>query len=185
LILISLAVLGGLIIWRYKPQPAPINIITTEPSPSPELTSTGQSSDGKIALTLIEKPEVDQSLWTLIVQEKKIWSKTLNNQTTLSLPFNTVSPDNQYLFLKQTDTYNTRYLILTTNGESLTKDIQILEFTSLFETKYPDLKITDATGWAAPTLIVFNTDKKKGGLGPSFWFDLSNQSFIQLSNRFN
>ena len=60
-----------------------------------------------------------------------------------------------------------------------------IEFAELFESKYPEYKITAVTGWGGLNLIVINTDKIDGGTGPSFWFDLSGHSFIRLSNRFN
>ena len=55
----------------------------------------------------------------------------------------------------------------------------------LFAQKYADYKITDVTGWAAPTLLVVNTDKLDGTVGPSFWFDVASLSFTRLSTRFN
>ncbi|MBU2051727.1 hypothetical protein KKH13_00795 [Patescibacteria group bacterium] len=188
-LIIVLAAIGGLAWQRLSPQPAAVQEIT-EPSPSPELISSAQSSDGEISLTLKQNPGADTSTWTLTAVQakeapKRLWWATLPDDTTVSIPFNAVSPDNKYLFLKQEGPDKSRYLVLTSSGAPLTKATQTVEFSQLFEQKYPDYQITEATGWGGINLIVFNTDKIAGGTGPSFWFDLSGQSFIRLSNRFD
>jgi hypothetical protein len=187
-IIIAVAVIGGLMFWRQSPRPAAIDVIAL-PSPSPESILSSQSSDGKIALTLGQKKGTDTTTWSLTVSQsgalaKKIWSAALPHDTTFSIPFNAVSPDNKYLFLKQTEPDKTRYLVLSTSGAPISQDSQTIEFAGLFESKYPEYKITAVTGWGGLNLIVINTDKIKGGTGPSFWFDLSGHSFIQLSTRF-
>lgn len=189
LLIMAIAVIGCLLFWRPQPQPPTIKVIT-EPSPSPELVLTGQSADGEIALTLTQKPATETTTWTLTSAKatepaKTIWWLTLPSDTTISIPLNAVSPDNKYLFLKQKQLGKTGYLALTVNGTPLTKTTQTVDFGELFAQKYPDYQITEATGWGGLNLIVFNTDKIGGGTGPSFWFDLSGLSFIQLSSRFN
>ena len=188
-IIIAVAVIGGLLFWRQSPQPATINVIA-EASPSPESIQTAESSDGKITLTMSRKRETDTATWTLTAGQagaaaKTIWWEVLPYDTTMSIPFNAVSPDNKYLFLKQDQSDKTRYLVLTTSREPLSQDAPTIEFAELFEAKYPEYKITAVTGWGGLNLIVFNTDKIDGGTGPSFWFDLSGHSFIRLSNRFD
>jgi hypothetical protein len=98
---------------------------------------------------------------------------------------NTVSPDNKYFFIKETVPGKTLYLVFSADGKPITKESHYVEFAEKFSARYPDLKITEATGWGGMNLIVFNTDKADGGSGPSFWFEVPNGSFIQLSNRFN
>ena len=186
-LLILAVVIGGIWFWRQTPQPASVNQVA-EPSPVPDLT--GQSPDGKISLTLKQQPGAETITWTLTASQagaaaKTIWWQTLPTGTTLSLPLNTVSPDNQYLFLQQNWADGDRYLVLTTTGLPLGKESQSVEFAKAFSAKYPEFKITAVTGWGGVNLIVINTDKISGGVGPSFWFDVPSQSFIQLSNRFN
>ncbi len=188
-IVIALAVIGGLMWWRQTPQPAAIEVIA-EASPNPESVQTGESSDGKISLEMNGKKETDVTTWTLTAGQvgtpvKKIWSAALPHDTTMSIPFNAVSPDNKYLFLKQQAPDKARYLVLTASGEPLSQDFPTIEFAELFETKYPEYKITAVTGWGGINLIVFNTDQVNGGTGPSFWFEIPSHAFIRLSNRFN
>ena len=71
------------------------------------------------------------------------------------------------------------------SGNPIKTDLQNTEVFALFSAKYPDLKVTDVTGWASNNLLVINTDKVSGEVGPSFWFELPSQGFIQLSERFN
>lgn len=189
LFIIAVAVIGALFFYRQTPKP-PEMMLLAEPSPSPEIVLTGQSADGKISMAMNQKIKADKATWTLSVSNaqetaKIIWSETLPLDTTVSIPFNAVSPDNKYLFLKQKGPDKTRYLVLTTTGAAMANGSQTLEFSGQFNSNFPDYKIIEVTGWGGINLIVFNTDKISGGIGPSFWFDLSGQSFILLSNRFN
>ncbi len=187
--LFSLAALGAVVFWRSPSQTPSVNV-AVESSPTPEAVTTGIAADGKISLTLNEKAAGEKTAWTLATKDKngavrQIWSETLPAGVTFSIPGNAVSPDDKYLFIQETLPGKTLYLVFSVDGKPLKKDLPLIEFTEAFAVKYPNLKITEATGWAAPTLIVFNTDKAEGGTGPSFWFDILSQSFIQLTNRFN
>lgn len=181
-IFISALILAGVIIWGSGQQPAQVQVIS---EPSPETATTGQSADGKILLSLSQKPAQDKIFWRLTANQKTIWSETRPAGVEFSLPGNSVSPDNRYLFFQETMPGKTLYWVLSSDGTPLTKDDRAVEFTGLFAPQHSDLKITEATGWAAPNLIIINTDKADASQGPSFWFDLSSQSFIQLTNRFN
>lgn len=190
LLVIGLSVVGGLMFWQFKPQPVPIKTITEpNPSPNPEQILYANSSDGKINLEMKPEKGANTTTWTLTARQgeeaaKTIWWQTLPAETMISIPFNTVSPDNKYMFLKQAGPDKNRYLVLTTSGKPLSSGAQTVEFVELFEAKHPEYIITEATGWGGINLIVFNTDKAGGGAGPSFWFDVSGKSFIQLANRF-
>jgi hypothetical protein len=156
----------------------------------PKESSVG-SPDGKATITMKEEKGKENSTFTFRVtnsadgSQKEIFAKTEPIGTTLSIPANTFSPDDKYLFLKEIASGETHYLVFSASGVSLTKNGQELEISSLFEEKNPNLKITDATGWGGMTLIIFNTEKKDGGQGPSFWFEVTSHSFIQLSSLFN
>src|SRR3989338_10013965 len=187
-VIFAVAVIGGLMFWRQSPQPATLNVIA-EASPSPESVQTAESSDGKIALEMNGKKGTETTTWSLTARQtgsaaKRIWSTALPHDTTVSIPFNAVSPDNKFLFLKQAGPDKNRYLALTTSGEPLSQDSPTIEFSGLFEAKHPDYQITAVTGWGGVNLIAFNNDKINGGTGPSFWVDFFGHSFICLFNRF-
>jgi hypothetical protein len=187
-LVIGLAVVGGLVFWWPEPESVPIKVLT-EVSPSPEPILSAISADGEVTLEMNQTKGTDTITWTLTANQaeevaKTIWWQTMPKDTTMSIPFNTVSPDNKYLFLKQTGTDKIGYLVLTVSGEPIIPETQTIEFAEKFESEYPEYKITEVTGWGGINLIVFNTDKVEGGIGPSFWYDVPNRSFILLSNRF-
>jgi hypothetical protein len=116
---------------------------------------------------------------------KEIFRKTVSLSTSMEIPANTFSPDDKYIFLKEHNSGQTDYVVMTSGGTPLAKDIVTAEISSLFASKYPNLKITDVTGWAGTNLLLVNSDKIEGGTGPSLWFILPSRTFSQLSTRFN
>lgn len=118
-------------------------------------------------------------------KETQIYKETLAQGNSITVPYNTFSPDNKYVFLQKTEANATSYFVLRTDGTPMEKDGQILDFLNLFNEKYPDFKVTDVTGWGGMGLIVMNTNKQNGEKGPSFWYDVSGKTFIQLSTRFD
>jgi hypothetical protein len=149
------------------------------------------SPDGKWALKMSEeKGENDTTyiFWILNLvksSQKEIFRKTVPSGSALTIPQNTFSPDDKYVFIKENSAGDVHYLVLSASGAPLAKGIPTMEISGLFAAKYPDYKITDVTGWGGQSLIVINTDKNDGGQGPSFWFDVGSGSFIQLGTRFN
>lgn len=191
---VSAAGLGSVILTRGKAE----KIQNKPPSYAPPVAqasasqeTTVGSPDGKLSLTMKQVKGKEDVTYVFFVtnstddSQKEIFRKTSPVGTTMSIPGNTFSPDDKYVFLKESNSLGTRYLVLSVSGTPLTKDGSTLEISSLFAAKYPDLKITDVTGWGGVNLIIFNTDKAEGGTGPSFWFEVPSGGFIQLSNRFN
>lgn len=161
-----------------KPAYAPRVVVAD----SPELT-TIEAPDGKNKLVAKAEKTKDGTTYSFSVVNdttgisKNLLTKSVPVGTVISIPFNTFSPDDKYIFLKETTPSNITYFVPL--GD------QILDISALFPEKHPNYIITDVTGWGGMTLIVVNTDKKEGGVGPSFWFDVTSKSFIQLSTRFN
>lgn len=169
--------------------PAFASVIST-PSPTPSATNTVLAPNGLMTLTVKNEKTASGVNYTISATNKdsspiQIYSKTEPTGSSLLVPDNTFSPDNKYIFLKETTPTQTYYYALSTDGKPLTKDSQAIEITSLFYAKYTDFKITDMTGWGGITLIVINTNNSDGKIGPSFWFEVPTQAFIRLSNRFN
>jgi len=149
------------------------------------------SPDGKYTLTLKNVKNTNGFTQTFFTSSEKdktphqIFEYTSNPDAAILIPFNTFSPDNKYIFLKFGNSEKPEYLVLRTDGQNIKGDQKTVEPVSSFAEKYPDFVITEATGWGGNNLIVVNTDDKEGNIGPSWWFDLSNFSFMKLSNRFN
>ena len=150
------------------------------------------SPDGKAILTVKRGREVNgiitQTFYISTEKDEnpvKFFEKESSPESLISVPDNTFSPDNKYIFLKYDELGTIRYIVLRTDGEDIKKDGKTVEIVGLFNEKYQDFVITDVTGWGSYSLIVVNTDTLDGKTGPSWWFDLSNFSFIRLSSRFN
>jgi len=157
--------------------------ITTQAAPD---TTVMESSDGSQTLTMKEEKSINGTVtYTFSVSGQVIYTKTLEKGESFIIPFNTWSPDNKYVFLKEITKTGVSYIVINGKGGPITKEDQTVDFADLFAKKLPAYKIADVTGWAGPTLIVINTNKDDENAGPSFWFDVASLLFIQLSNRFN
>lgn len=150
-----------------------------------------EAPNGKYVLT--EKKEKTRETITqtfLVTPEKgasiELFKKDSPNGDLVSVPFNTFSPNDRYVFLKENDSDKTRYLVFRTDGKSLGKDANYVEVSSLFEqSKYNGYKLMDITGWGGVDLLILNTNNSDGSQGPSFWFEATTNSFIRLNDRFN
>jgi len=162
----------------FKPTPVPVPVVEAM---EPIVTSVG-SPDGKLTLTM--KKENTQNgdsyaFFTTNLEGSKniLYTKVASAGAVLSIPENTFSPDNKYVFLKEEYMGLANYFLPVSTG--------IIDISALFTEKYPDFIVTDMTGWGGINLIVINTDRVGGGVGPSFWFDVPSRSFYRLSTRFN
>lgn len=176
--------------FKYKIFPVVLpSIIQPTPTPAPEPSamvkqeSSVESPDGSKKLVL-EKVTIggenNYSLYSLNKEDNFkifLFSKKTGEDYDISLPFNTWSPDNHYVFIKEP---RKTFLVWDTKAEE-----QSLSVSELFQEKYEDLILSDVTGWAAPDLLIVNTKKENGDIGPSLWFDVNSKSFIGLSTRFN
>lgn len=157
------------------------------PSPTPSFISVALiqttevgSPDGKAALMMEKKKigtETEYSFSVLNHEDNSnvfLFSKTLNNLEEISIPFNTFSPDNKDVFLKEGDTF---YVWSVEGG---TNPINVSQ---LFLEKYPDFSLLDITGWAAPDLLIVNI-KNSEGTKSSYWFEVPSQNFIPLATGF-
>lgn len=160
-------------------------------------SATQIAPQGEFLLTLdvknqtytIYKTEVNQ---LQIVDEKNseiqpkefLFSEKLQSGETISIPFNTWSPDNNYFFLKKSTLNTTDFLVFKATGESFT-ETQYLNITELFLKKELPYKIKDVTGWASNAYaVVQTTNPETMQNGPSYWFNVYNAGFIQLSSSF-
>lgn len=152
-----------------------------------QTSNTMDSPDGNMTLTLV----ASGASYSLFISSKpdeqkvKIYEKEELSSHKLEIPYNTWSPDNKYVFLKESTPTLNNYYVFSTTGNPVSDNAQQVNIQELFSQKLPDYKITDVTGWAGPTLIIVNVSANKDGQNISFWFDVSNQSFTQLGTYFN
>jgi hypothetical protein len=162
----------------FEPTPAPMPVVEAQ---EPIVTSVG-SPDGKLTLTMREENSTEGPVYNFFTTDLEgsknlIFTKTASAGAVLSIPANTFSPDNKYVFLKEEYGGVANYFLPVPSG--------IIDISAMFTAKYPDFVVTDMTGWGGINLIVINTDKAGGGIGPSFWFDVPTRSFYRLATRFN
>ena len=190
-LLTGLVFFGSLRVKEGTPQPE--SFASTEmPVDEKETTVDVISPNEKITLTMKGLKKADGTLkQTFFIsldaakESVEIYTHESNPSYQILIPYNTFSPDNKYIFLKIEDPERAQYIVVRTDGKNIRGEEKSVEITSLFYEKYEEFVITEVTGWGGYSLIVVNTNYKDGKIGPSFWFDLSNFSFIQLSNRFN
>ncbi len=110
-----------------------------------------------------------------------IYSRSPDAHTFLTIPYNTFSPGNRYVFLQETVDGVPHFLVFQTSGNRFVDGQQYLDVSSLFAAYTSSEVLYQVTGWASDTLLIIETDY---GVGPSFWFDLAGQTFVPLSTRF-
>jgi hypothetical protein len=196
IILVCLLISAIIVFFALQPRLQPsgdssVPVIPVAQASQPVVLTAVGAPDGKFSLNMKQEKGKDATAYTFLMSDgtsgiqKEIYSQMVPTGTTLSIPANTFSSDDKYIFLEETSPTATGYFVLTSSGASITKDIQTLDISGLFMAKYQNYVITDVTGWAGPTLVIVNTNKSDGSLGPSFWFDVSSRGFIELSDRFN
>lgn len=167
-----------------RPTPTPITVQIKDKSwPSP---------DGKKTLIMkTEKSSPDMTTYSFSVTPsasttgKPLLIKTLKTPSTITIPFNAWSPDNQYFFLQEHYGTETITFVYKASGQMFSDGQYSHNINVLFAEKEPKFLLEDVTGWAAPTLLIVNTkiiDSDKSG--PSFWFDISRNSVTRLSTNF-
>ena len=173
---------------RTQASLAQITPLPTSSPPSPQET-TMDSPDGSETLSLVKKVNSGSIEYSLFVssspeQKKLIFNKNIYPSASLEIPFNTWSPDNSYVFIKEKTPSNDNYLVFKSSGDLFANGSPYVSIQELFKEKIPNYLITDVTGWADNTLLVVNTEGLETNSKLSFWFDVPSQSFMQLATYF-
>ncbi len=186
-LLAALAVSSPYLIAKYKAvnyASGQVQLPGTEVEAKPEnMQDSMISPEGSETLTV--KKEVGEGTVNYLITTTNglSYTKTLAGGGSLSIPFNTWSPDKKYVFLKE-DGEKSNYYVFSASGKTFADGVSYLNVGEVFGKKVEEFKLLEATGWASPTLLVVNTTTQTGENGPSFWFDITNQSFIRLSSKF-
>ncbi|MBI3954829.1 hypothetical protein HY338_00165 [Candidatus Gottesmanbacteria bacterium] len=161
------------------------------PSLNPVLkieTASQTSPDGTKNLKMKKIPDSDGSyafIFTVMdgtgANEHALYTAKVQNPENLSIPFNTWSPDNKYLFIQKNEN---GALVFKANGEPIINDQTFFNVEDIFNDKNKNVIPKIVTGWASPTLLIVNTVKEDKSKGPSYWFEVPSQAIIQLSSQF-
>lgn len=188
-LLVTTAAIAVYALWQrpgkyesYIPNLPATPIPTTVPDPRKEITVT--SPNGEATLGMIEEKLNSLVKYTFTVDGEKIFTKTASDGAEITIPFNTFSPDNRYILLKEKLGSSSKFFVIPASPET-TNESDKSYFTDLFTEKYPEYEISDVTGWGGINLVIINTQKSDGTTGPSFWYEVPSGRFIKLSNIFN
>lgn len=180
----------GVLWFLHSSQKTSSEILTSLPTPTP--TPIGpvevHSLDGTYNLIMktVKNPD-NTTTYSFITDtippsiQTLLYTKTVPEQTTFSVPTNAWSPENTYFFITE-DVPNTQQdnvYVFRTDGENFPNGQSYLNVTSLFAEKEPDLQLGTVTGWDAPELLHVKSEKKNGK-GPLYWFDVPNSAFYLL-----
>jgi len=172
---------------------APIPTISMVPTQIPSYNaqvSSMDSPEGSKTLVLQKIQDSKGATYSAFVSSKsdepaqQVFYEPTFDSKILSIPFNTWSPDNAYVFLKETTPTIDNYLVFQSSGNSFSNDVPYLSIQELFKKNVPDYTIEDITGWAGPNLLIVNAKLIEEDKKVSFWFELPSQSFIQLGTYF-
>lgn len=113
--------------------------------------------------------------------ESILLSKTATGGESFTVPQNAWSPEEKYIFINGNNNGEAEVFVLKADGTLFSDSKQEIDIAALFNQTHTDYTFDEATGWAAPTLLIVESLKPDGSTGPSFWFDASTEKFIQLS----
>jgi hypothetical protein len=168
-----------------EPTQAPAAVVVSGPT---QTSATSQiSSDGTQSVTIqtVQNklgPQTDNILTAN--STTPVWSKTLGPGETLSIPFNTWSPDNTYFFLLDNTGSAQKVLVFQGNGQPFASGQSYLDLTQAFANYGSSDSFDEASGWAANNLIVILTTAPSGSEGTSYWYGVPDSSITPLATMF-
>lgn len=186
--LIILAFGGVLFFANYEKltssnQSNPVLIKPIAPTPTIQ-NSEVHSSDGEINLIMQAQKQNDGSTSYLFFtsdiagrNKKLIFEKTVGEDASMEMSQNSWSPENKYVFLRENEPSSFSIFVFKASGENFADGQQYLDVTSLFAQHKIKYLLNDVTGWDSPTLLHVITS------GPSYWFDVTTKTFLQLARR--
>ncbi len=112
---------------------------------------------------------------------QQLYTAIVKGSENMSIPFNTWSPDNQYLFIQKN---GNNALVFKASGGPIASGQAYFDVSELFKAQVKKDIFSRATGWASPTLLIINTITQDNTKGSSYWFEVPTKAIIQLANKF-
>lgn len=167
-------------------------IVQVAAEPQSKISTSSQiSPDGAKNLTMkVMKNSDGTKTYDFLVSdgngsdEQLVFSKTLDSSASITIPFNTWSPDNKYFFIEENLNNNKSVYVFKSMGAEFAEGESYIDVTDIFMKKDTGNNFDLATGWASETLIIINTKKQNDTKGPSYWFEVPTKAVIQLSTEF-
>lgn len=182
--------IGTLLVMRYQKTKNDIVMkqLVLLPSETPTLAQQSEihSSDGTMNLIMQTETKKDQPKnYSFFVADisgenkRLLFTKTTGLQEKMSLPLNSFSPDNKYLYLEEKKPGFVDVLVFKVSGETFANGEQYLDVGQLLAKSKAGYHINHVTGWVSPIFIQINTIKDDLTKGPSYWFDVESHAFWQ------
>lgn len=169
--------------YSFTPTVPQFILPSATPTPPAPIEETSVSSPDGEKILIMKKQKLAMGTQYTFVTDKVIFQKKEDSSSGFEIPENTWSPNNKYLFIKETTPEAINYLVFNGGGEPF-GSTSYFNVTKMFYEKIQDYIITDITGWADPNLLIINAKKYNEERGYSFWFEISSQSFIPLGSYF-
>ena len=148
------------------------------------------SPDGEMNLIMRATANNSEITYTFSVEDKDkkgkktIFTKSLSQEFSMSLPPNSWSPDNKYVFIKQTSPQSfSDYFVFKADGEPFAGGEEYISVVPAFNSKVTNYTLSEVTGWDSPSLLHIFTDNGNNEQGPSYWFGIPGGWTSQLSHR--
>ncbi len=167
-----------------SPIPTPLNIpkpqVTTQFSPDGTklLTQTVTTNKDLAKTFTYSTSDADGS------NQRTIYTNSSGASATMSIPFNTWSPDDKYVFLAKNSFSGNEAVVLRADGQQITETDANFNVRTIFDAKNTGNVYDETTGWASETLLIINTTLQDGTKGPSYWLEIPSKAIIQLSTEF-
>lgn len=164
--------------------PPKITLIPT-PTPVQALESDVHSPDGTMKVIMRKENKsgslTSYSFFTAEISgqnEKLIFTKTLSKENAMTIPPNSFSPDNKYVFLEESGETFVNALVFKVSGEQFSENEQYRNINLLLGENKPEYFLKNVTGWASPTLVQIYIGKDISSRPSSFWFAPETKAFM-------
>lgn len=162
------------------PTPIPKTLIVTELSPNggKKVTMAVTTNKGNTKTYAFSVSNGDGS------GQQALYTITLPPSESMSIPYNSFSPDNKYLFLTHTIPTGTEGFVFRVSGDPMTGTDQYFNTATIFAAKQTGNTYQETTGWASETLLIINTTAADGTKSTSYWLEVPSKAIIPLATQF-
>lgn len=167
-----------------------VTIPIVTPAPSQNVFSQISPDGTKKVIMRINSGENDTKTYSFYTadglgrNEKYIFTRSLDVDSSMSVPFNTWSSNNQYFFIQENSPSEKSIFAFKANGDAFSDKEPYFDVTGLFKKRETGYIFNEATGWASESLIIINTKKDDGTKGPSYWFEVPSKAILILATEF-
>lgn len=107
-----------------------------------------------------------------------IYETTLPKGSNLSIPVNSWSPNNKFVFVKESTSSSSSYLVFNASGEKFGDD-QFIDVGKAFDSKDNGFTLDDVSGWDSDTLL--HVDASNADSHVHFWLEVPSGAVIRLA----